>query len=152
MQEFKLESVDRMKEATRRILRVLESRSNMISNNKYDIEEDNIFITRVNELLLECCEDCEKLPAEVDQLTKEIFEENLQIYEAGSQAINDKYNELIDGRNELLDKCNELLEINNELHEKIVSASKANKRLSFLCGSLVGVIISLIITIIILLQ
>ncbi len=138
MPDFKFESIERMKEATLRIQRILESRSNMINNNAYSIQEDHILITRMNELLLESYEDCEKLPAEVAQLTRERFEENLQIYQAGSQSINDKYNEL--------------LEISNELHEKIVSASKANKRLSFLCGSLIGAIISLIITIIILLQ
>jgi predicted nucleotidyltransferase len=134
MQDFKFESIERMKEATLRIQIILENRSNMINNNTYNIQEDNILITRMNELLLESYEDLQKLPVEVSQFARELFEENWQTYEADSKAIHDKYDELI--------------EISNKLHEKIVFINKINKRLSILCGLLVILLISSVITII----
>jgi hypothetical protein len=138
MQDFKFESIERMKEATLRIQRILENRSNMINNNTYNIQEDHILITRINELLLESYEDLQKFPAEVSQFAREHFEENWQTYEANSKTI--------------CDRSIELLEINNELSKKINSMNKINKRLSLLCGFLVGLLISSVITIIMVLK
>jgi hypothetical protein len=138
MQDFKFESIERMKEATLRIQRILENRSNLINNNTYNIQEDNILITRMNELLLESYEDLQKLPAEVSQFARERFEENWQTYEANSKTI--------------CDRSDELIEINNKLNKKINSMTKTNKRLSLLCGFLVGLLISLVITIIMMLK
>lgn len=138
MQDFKFESIERMKEATLRIQRILENRSNLINNNTYNIQEDNILITRMNELLLESYEDLQKLPAEVSQFARERFEENWQTYEANSKTI--------------CDRSNELVEINNELHKKINFMNKANKRLSLLCSFLVGLLILSVITIIMVLK
>jgi hypothetical protein len=138
MQDFKFESIERMKEATLRIQRILENRSNMINNNTYNIQEDNILITRMNELLLESYEDLQKLPAEVSQFARERFEESWQTYEANSKTI--------------CDRSIELLEINNKLSKKVNSMNKINKRLSLLCGFLVGLLVSSVITIIMVLK
>lgn len=138
MQDFKFESIERMKDATLRIQRILENRSNIINNNTYNIQEDNILITRMNELLLESYEDLQKLPAEVSQFARERFEENWQTYEANHKTI--------------CDRSDELIEINNKLHKKINFMNKANKRLSLLCGFLVGLLILSVITIIMVLK
>jgi hypothetical protein len=60
MQDFKFESLERVKEATFRVQRILQNRSNMIKNNTYSAEEDNNLLTRVNELFLESYENLEK--------------------------------------------------------------------------------------------
>jgi hypothetical protein len=134
MRDFKFESLERMKEATLRIQRILENRTNMINNNTYDVKEDNILITRINELLLESYEDLQKLPAEIHRFATEHFEENRQACEENSKTISDKSDELI--------------EVADKLSKKIISTNRINKRLIFLCCFLAGVIISLIITII----
>jgi tetrahydromethanopterin S-methyltransferase subunit G len=108
------------------------------NNNMYDVKEDNNLITRINELLLESYEALQKLPAEVAQLARELFKGDRQVYEADFQA--------------LFDKSNELIEINDELHKRIDFTKKINKRLSLLCGILVGLLISSVITIIMLLK
>ena len=138
MQNFNFESLERMKESHLRIQRILENRSNIINNNTYDVKQDNNLITRINELLLESYEALQKLPAEVAQLARELFKEDRQVYEADFQAI--------------CDKSNELIEVINELHNQIDSTKKINKILSLLCGALVGLLMSSVITVIMLLK
>jgi uncharacterized protein YaaN involved in tellurite resistance len=138
MQDFKFESLERVKEATFRVQRILQNRSNMIKNNTYSAEEDNNLLTRVNELFLESYENLEKkLPAEVSQFATESFKENWKTHEAELETIFDKYREL----NQAVDK----------LCEEIVAKDKKNKKLVFLCSFLAGVIVPLIIIVIVLL-
>jgi hypothetical protein len=62
----------------------------------------------------------------VAQLTRDFLKEERQVYEADFQAVRDKSNEMI--------------EISNELHNRIILTKKIKKRLSILCGLLVGLL------------